>query len=187
VLRSYGVRVVVLPFELHPEIPVGGYERSRSASRWAVIAAECEDAGLPFDPQPRSPNTRRILEVSEWVRRVCGLAVHERFERSVFEAHFAGRLPIDDAGVQAELLAALGVSADEAFAAVDGGEPSRWVDESMALAREVGVGGTPAWLLGGGTASGDLAGGEGGGGFLIPGVHPRPFYERLALRLSSRT
>jgi predicted DsbA family dithiol-disulfide isomerase len=181
VLRSFGISVIVLPFELHPEIPVGGYERSRSVERWAVIAEECAAAGLPFDPQPRSPNTRRVLELSEWVRRTSGPEVHERFERSVFEAHFARRLPVDDAGVQRELLAALELAADEAFAALDGGEPSDWVDESMALAHEAGVGGTPAWLIGGVSALDE------GGGFMIPGVHPRPFYERLATRLTART
>lgn len=201
-LRAGGLQVVTLPFELHPEIPPGGHERSRSVGRWSLIAEECAAAGLPWDPQPRSPNTRRVLELSEWVRRVAGAEVHVAFEALVFRAHFAEQLRIDDAGVQAELLARAGVDAAEAFAAASSGEPATWVDESMALAREVGVGGTPAWLFLGDAAArrgsdgpvdgagGADAGGGGFGdgfddGFFVPGVHPRPFYERLAARFTA--
>jgi predicted DsbA family dithiol-disulfide isomerase len=179
-LRSGGLQVVTLPFELHPEIPPGGHERSRSVGRWSVIAEECAAAGLPWDPQPRSPNTRRVLELSEWVRRVAGAEVHVEFEALVFRAHFAEQRPIDDAGVQAELLAGVGVDAADGLAAVSSGEPATWVDESMALARDVGVGGTPAWLFLG-QAGQDKA----GDGFFVPGVHPRPFYQRLAARFAS--
>jgi predicted DsbA family dithiol-disulfide isomerase len=168
---------VTLPFELHPEIPAGGYERSRSAGRWAVIAAECEDAGLPFDPQDRSPNTRRVLEVSEWVRRTGGLEVHEAFETAVFRAHFAERRSIDDRDELASFVTGAGLDPTEAFEAVADGGPSGWVDESMALARSVGVGGTPAWLLGKADTTIEDA-------LLVPGAQPRSFFERVTRRLT---
>jgi predicted DsbA family dithiol-disulfide isomerase len=172
-LRSLGVRVVTLPFELHPEIPIGGYERPRSASRWAVIAAECADAGLPFDPPTRSPNTRRVLEVSEWVRRTGSDAQHVAFESAVFRAHFAEQRRIDDPAELASFVAGVGLDADNALAVVTGGGPAAWVDESMAQAREAGVSGTPAWVLAG--PSGPL---------LIPGAQPRSFFQRVARRLT---
>jgi predicted DsbA family dithiol-disulfide isomerase len=171
-LRSLGVRVVTLPFELHPDIPAGGWERSRSRARWSVIAAECSAAGLPFDPQDRSPNTRVVLELSEWVRRTHPGA-HERFEAAVFRAHFAERLAIDDVGVLDRLLASVGVVAAEAWDGVAGGEPRVWVNQSMVLAREAGAAGTPAWILG-----------NVEDGLLVPGAQPREFFERIVPRLN---
>jgi predicted DsbA family dithiol-disulfide isomerase len=169
------VRVITLPFELHPEIPPGGYERSRSTSRWGVIAAECADVRLPFDPQERSPNTRKVLELSEWVRRTASDRAFTAFEGAVFRAHFANRLPIDDVDVLDGILFSVGVDPAEAWDAVAGGEPSRWVDASMALAREVGVAGTPAWLLGGVEH-----------GMVVPGVQPRGLFERVVGKLQAR-
>lgn len=172
-LRSLGVRVVVLPFELHPNIPVGGVTRSPKAERWVVLAAEAEDAGLPFTPPERWPNTRRLLEVSEWVRRTQADHAFEAFHASVFAAYFGEGRAVDSAEVQGELLSAVGVDPAEAWAAVNGGEPARWVEGSAALAREVGVAGTPAWLLGG------------EGGLLVPGVQPRSFFERIVAKLTA--
>lgn len=170
-LRSLGVKVVVLPFELHPRIPLEGVSRPPKAERWTVVAAEAEDAGLEFVPPARWPNTRRLLELSEWVRRTQPDAAFEAFHASVFAAYFGKGLAVDSAEVLDPLLAEAGVDGAEAWAAVDGGEPSRWVDGSMALAQEVGVAGTPAWLLGG------------DGGLLVPGVQPRSFFERVVTKL----
>lgn len=189
-LRSLGVRVTVLPFELHPEVPVGGAALPRPP-RWVAIAAEAEDVRLPFDPPDRLPNTRRVLEVSEWVRRVAGDDAHAAFSDAVFRAHFAERRRIDDEGELASFVADAGLSIDDALSALAGGEPQRWVDESMALARDLGVAGTPAWVLagssgGGGSGSGGGVDGGVDGGLLIPGVQPRSFFERVVAKLQSR-
>ncbi|HEV7885957.1 MAG TPA: DsbA family protein [Acidimicrobiales bacterium] len=183
-LASLGVRVTVLPFELHPNIPAGGVERAPSAARYAGPAAEAEELGLPFDPPVRTPNTRRVLEVSEWVRRAVGPDAHARFSALVFKAHFVQHLSIDDVPVLDGLLEAAGVGGGEAWDAVAGGEPSAWVDSSMALAREAGVAGTPAWLVG---ANGAGARADPDSGFLIPGVQPRPFFQRIIRNMRART
>jgi len=182
-LRSLGVRVTTLPFELHPTIPAEGAVLPRPP-RWVAIAAEAEDVGLPFDPPDRLPNTRRVLEVSEWVRRTADADAHEAFSAAVFRAHFAERRRIDDEAEVASFVSGVGLSADAAFDAVAGGEPSRWVDESMALARDLGVTGTPAWVLGGASAGGD---GGVDGGLVVPGVQPRSFFERVVSKLQSRS
>lgn len=181
-LRSMGVRVTTLPFELHPTIPVGGAVLPRPP-RWVAIAAEAEDVGLPFDPPDRLPNTRRLLEISEWVRRVGGSDAHDAFSDAAFRAHFAEQRRIDDEDELATFVDDVGLSADDAFNALAGGEPSAWVDESMALARDLGVSGTPAWVLGGSSAA---SGGAVDGGLLIPGVQPRSFFERVVTKLQSR-
>ena len=170
-LRSLGVRVTVLPYELHPRIPLEGVTRPPKVERWVVVAAEAEDAGLPFTPPARWPNTRRVLEVSEWVRRSCAEDAFEAFHAGVFGAYFGQGRDIDQRDVLDGLLAGVGVDPAAAWGAVEGGDPSRWVDESMARAHEVGVAGTPAWLLGG------------SGGLLVPGVQPRSFFERVVAKL----
>jgi predicted DsbA family dithiol-disulfide isomerase len=168
------VRVTTLPYELHPEIPVGGLvRRARAYSGPAALAAE---AGMPFSPPERVPRTRTVLELSEWVRREHE-AAFERFEAAVFKAHWVDGLMIDDVAVLDGLVRGVGVPVDAAWDALAGGEPSAWVEASMAMARQAGVAGTPAWLLDPGDAD---------AGFLVPGVQPRAFFERVVPKLMAR-
>jgi predicted DsbA family dithiol-disulfide isomerase len=170
-LRRMGVEVTTLPFELHPEIPVGPEGApNRGRSSWGAIAAECDDAGLPFNPPERVPNTRAVLEVAECVRRVWP-EVFDQLEAALFRAHFADGLWLDEPAVVDGLLVGVGVEPDEVRRVVAGGEPAQWVDESMRAAGEVGVAGTPAWLI--------------GRRFLVPGVMPPEFYERVVRKLAA--
>lgn len=155
----------MLPFELHPEIPSEGRPLGRRAGEYyGRVAAECDAAGLPFVAPTRLPNTRRVLESAEWVRihqpEVFG-ALHDR----LFRAHFVDGDDIGDAATVDALLAVCGADASTARDAVDRGVMRPVVDTSIAKAFEAGVTGTPAWLV---------------GDFVVPGVQPRPFYERLA-------
>lgn len=141
-LRQLGVEVVTLPYELHPEIPAAGTP-ARGRSTWSAIAAECDDAGLPFNPPARVPNTRGVLEVAECVRRVWPEAF-DALESALFRAHFAEGQWLGDPAVVDALVAGVGVDAEEVRRVVAGGEPAEWVATSMRVAAEVGVGGTPA-------------------------------------------
>jgi predicted DsbA family dithiol-disulfide isomerase len=168
-----GVRVTTLPFELHPGLPAGGVPRRSS---YSAAAAEALALGWAFAPPARVPNTRRVLELSEWVRREHPGAFG-RFSEGVFRAYWAAGLAIDSVGVLDSLLAGVGVSVGEAWDAVAGGAPSAWVDASMAMARSFGVAGTPAWLLGDDPET----------GLLVPGLQPRPFFERVVTNMRSKS
>jgi predicted DsbA family dithiol-disulfide isomerase len=173
------VTVTSLPYELHPEIPVGGIsleERwgrryGEASAMYARIEQECEKAGLPFRRPARVPNTRRALETAEWVRR----HQHEAFdalERALFEAHFVDNRPLDDADVVDAVVTAACADAAAARQAVESGALDEALRESMDAAMDANVTGTPAWLL--------------DSRLTIPGVQPRDLFEIWVARLKER-
>jgi predicted DsbA family dithiol-disulfide isomerase len=178
-LRELGVEVTELPYELHPRIPVGGVSlRERWGARYdeatamyGRIEAECEAVGLPFVRPERVPNTRRALETAEYVRRTAPDAF-ATLHRSLFDAHFVQQLDIGDPDVIDDLVGAAGADAASVRAAVDAGDASAALVESMDTARDLGVTGTPSWLL-------DQQ-------LVLPGVMPRELYERAVTRMSNR-
>src|SRR4051794_26374931 len=94
-MKSLGVEVVALPFELHPDFPVEGMSlRERwgerygeAAGMYARIEQACTEAGLPFRRPERIPNTRRALQTAECVRQRYPDAF-DTLDRSLFAAHF---------------------------------------------------------------------------------------------------
>jgi predicted DsbA family dithiol-disulfide isomerase len=174
-----GVTVTALPYELHPEIPVGGIsleERwgaryGEASAMYSRIEQECEKAGLPFRRPARVPNTRRALATAEWVRRHQP-AAFEAVDRSLFEAHFVDNRPLDDADVLDELLLTAGADAAVARRAVDDGAMHQALREAMEAAIDANVTRTPAWLL--------------DGRLLIPGAQPRDLFEIWVQRLRER-
>jgi predicted DsbA family dithiol-disulfide isomerase len=151
-LEDMGLEVVVLPFELHPEIPPGGAALrpgGRTAAVFDRVGAECESAGLPFRRPDRTPNSRDVLAAAEHVRRTAPKAF-PALHRSLFAAHFAGGLDLGDAGVVDDLVRGAGA------------EPGRdhdGVAAARAAALDAGATGTPAFLF--------------ESGLLVPGVQPR--------------
>jgi predicted DsbA family dithiol-disulfide isomerase len=173
------VTIIALPYELHPEIPIGGISleerwggRYREASTmYSRIEQECENAGLPFNRPARVPNTRRALKTAEWVRRSEPDAF-EALDRSLFETHFVDNRPLDDPDVLDELVTAAGADAAAARQAVDEGAMDEALRQSMESAMDANVTGTPAWLL--------------DGRLLIPGAQSRDLYEIWVKRLRER-
>lgn len=170
---------MALPFELHPRIPVGGVSlRERwgarydeATSMYQRIEAECEAVGLPFRRPDRIPNTRRALETAEHVRRTQPHAF-DALDRALFDAHFVEQRDIGDPDVLDALVAAAGGDTAAVRSAVDGGLTRAALVESMDTARDIGVTGTPAWLL-------DQQ-------LLLPGVLPRELFERAVTRMRNR-
>lgn len=171
--------VTALPYELHPRIPVGGVSlRERwgarydeATSMYLRIEAECEAVALPFRRPERIPNTRRALETAEHVRRSRPEAF-EALDRALFDAHFVEQLDIGDPEVLDQLVTDAGADAVAVRSAVDEGLTRTALVESMDTARDIGVSGTPAWLL-------DQQ-------LLLPGVLPRQLFERAVTRMRNR-
>jgi len=176
-LRSLGVDVVPMPYELHPEIPPEGRSHrpdGRLAQVYAGIAEECATVGLPFRAPARTPNSRRALSTAEVVRRLAP-AQFPAIDDALFRAHFVEGRDLGDGAVLDEIVASGGLSPDEVRAAVDGGEGQAAVTASMVRAHANGVAATPAWLFG-----------PDGEGLVLPGVQPRELYERIVTRLRAR-
>src|SRR3954469_12616599 len=66
ILARHGLEVVELPFQAHPEIPVGGVAIGpRTGPMYAMLELEARLAGLPLHWPRRLPNTRRALAAAE--------------------------------------------------------------------------------------------------------------------------
>jgi predicted DsbA family dithiol-disulfide isomerase len=170
-LEELGLEVIIRPFELHREIPIGGRELrdgGRTAAVFDHVGRECEAVGLPFRRPARSPNTRAVLSAAEHVRRTQP-GVFPALHRALFAAHFADGRDIGDADVVDEIIASCGGDPAPVRAAVDTGVAQEAVDASMAEAWDHEVTGTPAFLL--------------PSGFVIPGVQDRETMARIATRL----
>ena len=177
-LRSLGVDVVSMPYELHPDLPPEGRTLrpgGRAARVHDAIAEECAAAGMPFRSPSHVPNSLRALATAEVVR------AHEpdafpTVDAALFTAHFVAGRDIADADVLDEIVGAAGLDAGAVRTMVDNGGGRDAVAASMHRAQENGVAATPAWLFG--------ADGE---GLVLPGVQPRELYERIVSRLRART
>jgi len=168
------ISVTPRSFELHPEIPLEG-SPVRSGGRldkvFDHIADECATAGIEFSKPSRSPNTHRVLQLveivqSEWPGRFS--AVDDAFAR----AHWVEGLAIDDPEIIANILKDASLDPEAVFELEGLGLGARLLEESIRLARESGVTGTPAWLV---------------NGMVITGLHPRPQFERWITRILERS
>jgi predicted DsbA family dithiol-disulfide isomerase len=174
-MEALGVTVVHRPFELHPEIPLGGRPirpDGRMAPTFERIAAECAAIGLPFAAPTRLPNSRRALETAEWVR-LHHPDAFDGLHAALFDAHFASGLAIDDPGVLDSLVAACGAPAASVRAEVDRGAAAAAVTASMDEARAAGVSSTPTWVM--------------DNGFTVPGALDRVTLERWVTKLVARS
>ena len=173
-LVELGIDVVLRPYELHPEIPVGGRELrdgGRTAAVFDHVGRECEAVGLPFVRPARSPNTRNVLAAAEHVRLTQPHAF-DALHHALFRAHFADGRDIEDSDVVDDLIAASGGDPDPVRAAVLDGTAQAALRASMEEAFEHEVTGTPAFLM--------------PSGFVIPGVQDRETMQRIAERLLAR-
>lgn len=170
-LRDLGVAVTVRPFELHPEIPVGGRENRRGGRLdrvFAIVQAECDELGIPFRRPERTPSSRRALEVAEIVRAGWPEAFG-RVDEALSRGHWVEGIDIGDPTAIDAILAEAGVPPAEVGERWADGDGTAAVDASMAAARERGVTATPAWWV--------------GDALLIPGAQPRETMRRWITRL----
>jgi predicted DsbA family dithiol-disulfide isomerase len=170
IFESSNFGVIDIPFQAHPEIPLGGRAvGERSGLMVARIEEEARAAGLPLVWPDRLPNTRMALAAAEWTRRRVPRSF-PALERALFAAHFVRGEDLGDRDVIDAHAGEAGIDITAMHAALDNGSAYALVDESETLARSIGVSGTPAWFV---------------SGHLIPGLYPREQFTRLARVLAA--
>src|SRR5215470_19957434 len=96
ILVRYGLSVVELPFQAHPDIPPGGISAGpRNGTMYEMLEQEAKEAGLPLRLPRHVPNTRRALAAAEWARQHQPQAFSQ-LQKSLFEAHFVKGENLED-------------------------------------------------------------------------------------------
>jgi predicted DsbA family dithiol-disulfide isomerase len=165
ILVRHGLRVIELPFQVHPDIPPGGISVGpRHGPMYEMLEREAHEAGLLLKWPKHLPDTRRALAAAEWTRRHHPDAF-PRFHRELFEAHFVLGEDLEDSAVIDRHAGVSGVELAALHVALADGSAAGYVAEARMIAHQDGVQGTPAWLL---------------GGQLIMGLRPAAEFERFA-------
>lgn len=176
-LEELGVKVGVVPYELHPEVPIGG-RAHRPGGRYdrllASIEAECHEVGLPFHRPDRTPNTRRALEWAE-AARIADPSAFPILDRQLADAHWIQGRDLEDPDVLMDLATGIALDPDRLEHLVASGEARQAVDRSIAQAHDRGVTATPSWLFDSRPEP-----------FLLQGVQPRETVRRWITRLMAR-
>lgn len=172
ILLRHGLRVVELPFQIHPEIPQQGVAVGpRQGPMYAMLEREAKAAGLQLRWPSRLPNTRLALALAEWTRQNDANAFAQ-LHRRIFDAHFVLGQDLGDPDLLDEHAKASGVDLAALHGAVTSGSAEAAVAEAEALGRGRGVEATPAWLLPQG---------------LISGLRPAAEFERMAEHLNAKS
>ena len=171
ILVRHGLHVVELPFQAHPDIPLGGIPAGpRDGPMYATLEREAKETGLPLHWPPHLPNTRRALAAAEWARRHQPRAFPQ-LRKDLFDAHFVLGEDLEDPAVIDRHASESGIELAPLHAALADDSAAAAVTEAEMIGREYGVQGTPAWLL-------DQR--------LITGLRSAAEFERLAEYATSR-
>jgi predicted DsbA family dithiol-disulfide isomerase len=147
ILVRYGLLVVELPLQAHPEIPANGIAMGpRSGEMYEHLEREARDAGLPLRWPPRLPNSRYALAVAEWVRRYHSRGF-EALYNQLFVSHFSLGEDIGDVALVDRYAAQVGANMALIRQSMLDGHANAAVEESESAAGRTGVVGTPAWLV----------------------------------------
>ncbi len=148
-LREQGIEVTTFSYELHPNLPPAGRPVKPDGRLDRVfdhIAQECASVGLEFNKPHRSPNTHRLLGITELVR-VAAPDTFDAVDEGLARAHWVEGRAIDDFAVITDILTSAGAPTDEILDREAEGEGTRLLEVSMAQALDVEVTATPAWRV----------------------------------------
>ena len=172
-LRGEGIEAEVRfqPFELNPQMPLGGENivehigrkygstPEQSAKNRAMITERAAEAWPGFEmrmgPNSRIWNTFDAHRLLHWAGTI-GMAKQRALKAALFTAHFTEGRTMTDAGVLAGAAAAAGLDRGEAEAVLAEGRYAAEVRAAEALWVSRGITGVPAvvvegkWLISGG-------------------------------------
>jgi len=162
-LAGQGLTVTTrwLPFELNPNMPVGGMDRreyrsakfgswEHSQSLDAQVAAEGAREGIVFrhDRMERTPNTRASHRLI-WLAGELGHSeVQSRVVEELFSAYFCQGRDIGDREELTDIGVKSGLPADRVILLLAGDEGEAEVLRHETWATSAGIGGVPSVLVG---------------------------------------
>jgi predicted DsbA family dithiol-disulfide isomerase len=168
-VATYGLKLALTLFPLHPETPPEGIELSElfAGRNYDIEAAQermerlMAAEGLPFGRRTRTYNSRLAQELGKWAEtQPGGFGLHD----ALYRAYFAQGRNIGDIDVLVEVAREVGLPAEEARKVLTGRTFSPAVDRDWARSREMGVTGVPTFAA---------------GGFGVVGAQPYEALERL--------
>ncbi len=152
-----GVAVRWHPFELNPDLPPTGMDRSayldakfggtsRAAQIYERLRAAGDTAGISFafDRIARQPNTRDAHRLVEWAQERGDAA---SLVEQLFTGYFVEGRDVGDRAVLSAIAGESGFDAAAARAMLDSGEGTDAVVASERRAIENGVGGVPFFIF----------------------------------------
>jgi predicted DsbA family dithiol-disulfide isomerase len=145
----FGAAVTWLPFDLHPEYPPEGVERSALTRRYGTgvddhLRSLFEQNGLAFNPPAVMPNSRNALRLSELAR---DHGLHEDLHNRLMDATWRDGESVGDVDALRAHAAAVGLPSEEVERVLAGDDYGERVAASTAQAASLGVNGIPAFVL----------------------------------------
>jgi predicted DsbA family dithiol-disulfide isomerase len=134
---------------LAPDTPPEGrphpYPPEVRKQRGAGVNQMAAEAGLPMADRDWVSNSRPALEAAEYAR---DQGQFDPFHRAVFKAYFAEGRDIGKHEVLRDIATAVGLDANNMIDAINDGRYTERVEEDLALSRQIGLTGVPAFIIG---------------------------------------
>lgn len=151
---DFDLKVNWCGLEIHPETPAAGmpiealgYAPQRWSQMTRALARMAEEEHLELAPRRFTTNSHKALLLAEAAKQAgqeTFYALHER----LFQAYFTEGRNIGDNGVLTALAAECGVPPATVAAAWQDPAYVERLTLNLRLARELGIGGTPAYVFG---------------------------------------
>jgi predicted DsbA family dithiol-disulfide isomerase len=152
--ENFNVDVKFIHFPLHPDTPAEGTEmagfyaqRGLDPEKMYHDMKERMDAeGLPYGRRTHTYNSRLAQELGHWAESVeGGAALHD----ALYQAYFVDSKNIGDIDVLLEAVESVGLSVEDARAALENRTFEQAVDADWEKSKKYGVTGVPTYVAGG--------------------------------------
>ena len=156
--REVPLDVLQRPFPLRPERPPEGEPRRRLDGETetevsAAMKERVQAVGLIMRRPQWSPNTIRAHEATAYARE-AGMGAE--FHHAAFKAYYERGWDLGDAGVLTGIGRECGLDGAELRSRLDSGHHRQQVLDEWQAAKDMDVGGTPTYRIGGQLYKGDV-------------------------------
>lgn len=141
------------PYEIHAEVPPEGMpieDLPYSPEQWAQMQEALRESaaaeGLDVGKRPKVSNTHRALMAGEYAR-VEEPEAFAAFHEALFKGYFAEGRDLGERSVVKDIGRSCGLDVDRMMTALDGGEYEGAMAETTAMARQLGITGTPTFIF----------------------------------------